>query len=339
MAESAAYLDPDSPDSVRLSVDEAREIGETAVRRIGFSDDEARIIVDQLIDNALCGYKFASLPRILAIASNPLARQPRTPLRIIHETPVSALIDGGNNVGYVTVYRAAEIAIAKARTHGIASVGVNNSYFSGRNAYYVERIVREGYVVLHVASAPARVLPLGGARPILGTNPISFGFPSEEGPVVFDMGTASLMVGELQLHAHLGLPLPDGLAFDAAGRPTRDAAEALKGGGVLPFGGHKGYGLAFAIQAMGLLAGATAPRGNPVDYGFLFWVVNPEIMLPGHDFKTEMSRLVRAIKATPRQPGVEEIRIPSERASRERERRLVEGIVLDRTVVEALRAI
>jgi len=75
------------------------------------------------------------------------------------------------------------------------------------------------------------------------------------------------------------------------------------------------------------------------DYGFLFWALNPAIMLPGSDFAQQMSELVRRIKATPRQPGVDEIRVPSERARRERERRRSEGIVIERKVVDSLEAL
>lgn len=93
------------------------------------------------------------------------------------------------------------------------------------------------------------------------------------------------------------------------------------------------------MQALGLLAGAALARGEVQDYGFLFWVLDPDIMLPGGDFRKQMSELVRKIKATPRQPGVDEIRIPSERAQRERERRRKEGIVVDRAVIDALNAL
>ena len=117
------------------------------------------------------------------------------------------------------------------------------------------------------------------------------------------MGTASFMWGEVMLHAHLGEPLPEGVGFDEQGRPSRHAAAVLKGG-VAPFGGHKGYGLSFAIQALGLLAGAAFAKGQVRDYGFLFWVVDPNVMLPGGEFKSQMSEYVRQI-ATPRRPGVE----------------------------------
>jgi LDH2 family malate/lactate/ureidoglycolate dehydrogenase len=304
------FLDPDRPDARRLEVAEARALGKGALGRIGFEAGEARIITDQLIDNSLCGYRFAGLPRILAIARDAKSGRARTPIRVVHETLVSALVDGGNNVGYVAVYRGMEIAIAKAKAAGIASVGICNSYYSGRNAYYLEKIVEAGFVGMHTASGAPHVVPPGGRRPALGTNPIAFGFPSRGGPVIYDIGTASLMWGEVLLSAETGEELPAGLAFDADGNPTRDARAAASGG-VAPWGGHKGYGLSFAIQALGLLAGAALPHGKAQDYGFLFLVVDPAAMLPANDFAARMSELVHAIRATPTRPGAAEIRIPS----------------------------
>ncbi len=338
MKNAPDFLDPDRPGAVRLDVAEARALGEGALARVGYDAEDARIITDQLIDNGLCGYRFASLPRILAIARDTKTQTARTPIRVVHETPVSALVDGGNHVGYVAVYRGMEIAARKAKESGIASVGVYNSYFSGRNAYYLERIVEQGLVGLHSASAQPHVLPPGGKAPALGTNPIAFGFPSTDGPVIYDIGTASLMWGEVLLAAETGEELPPGVAFDADGNPTRDGRAAAKGG-VSAFAGHKGYGLSFAIQALGLLAGAALARGQVQDYGFLFLVIDPGAMLPGNPFAAQMAELVRAIQATPRQPGVDEIRIPSQRGFRERERRRVEGLLIDRAVVAALEAL
>ena len=83
---------------MRRSVAEARALGEGALLRIGYGGDDARIITDQLIDNSLCGYRFAGLPRILAIAREAKTQNARTPVAIVHETPTTALVDGGNNV-------------------------------------------------------------------------------------------------------------------------------------------------------------------------------------------------------------------------------------------------
>jgi LDH2 family malate/lactate/ureidoglycolate dehydrogenase len=156
--------------------------------------------------------------------------------------------------------------------------------------------------------------------------------------VIFDIGTASLMWGEVLLAAETGEELPEGVAFDADGNPTRDGKAAAQGG-VSAFAGHKGYGLALAVQALGLLAGAAIPRGRAQDYGFLFFVVDPGAMLPGDPFAAQMAALVKAIQDTPRRDGVSEIRIPSQRAFRERERRRAEGILVDSAVIEALNAL
>src|SRR6266850_4764216 len=198
---SGAVLDQDTPDTIRLSVAEATALGEGALRSLGLPDDDVRIIIDQLIDNALCGYPFASLPRILAIARDVKTSQPRQPVQVVHATPVSALLDGGNHVGYVAVYGEAQLAIDKALARQFAVVGVYNSDYSGRNAYYMEMIVKAGFVGIHLASGQPHVVPSGGTRPALGTNPLCFGFPSAQGPVIFDMGTAALQWGEVLLHA------------------------------------------------------------------------------------------------------------------------------------------
>ncbi len=331
-------LDQDSPDTIRVTEAEARFIGERALKAVGYTDEEAGIVVDQLVDNALCGYRFASLPRILTIAADQRTYLKREPIRIVRETASSALVDGGNQVGYITAFRGAEIAAAKAKQSGIAMVGVYNSFYSGRNAFFVEHIVKSGLVAIHSSSAKPHVLPPGGAAPALGTNPFCVGFPSAKGPVIYDIGTASVMWGEVLLMARLGHPMPEGTGFDKDGNPTTDAAKVAEGG-VSAFGGHKGFGLSFAIQALGLMAGAALTSGNVTDYGFFFIAMDPEVMLPGNQFEQQMAELVDRVKATPRQKGVEEIRIPSERAFRERDRRRVEGIVLDRAVVDALNAL
>jgi L-2-hydroxycarboxylate dehydrogenase (NAD+) len=320
-----------------IRVDGARTLGERALASLGFDAEEARVITDHLIDSALCGYDFAGLPRILTISEDVRTRQERTPIKVVRETKLSLLLDGGNHTGYYAVNHATERAIEKARAAGVAIVGLHNSYLSGRNAYYLEKIAKAGLVGIHIASALPVVLPLGGMRPALGTNPIAMGFPSQRGPVIFDMGTASMMRGEVIFHSRIRRELPEGVALDAAGHPTRNADEALRGG-ILPFGGHKGYGLSFAIQAMCLLAGAALPRNQVQDYGFLFVVFDPELLIPADQFKSQVEELIRKVKATPLRPGHSEILIPSERAFRERDKRRKEGLPLALPVYEKLTA-
>jgi L-2-hydroxycarboxylate dehydrogenase (NAD+) len=177
------------------------------------------------------------------------------------------------------------------------------------------------------------VAPLGGTRPVLGTNPIAFGLPGARDVVIFDMGTSAFMMTELMLRERLGQALPEGVAVDAAGEPTRDPTAARQGA-LLPFGGHKGFGLGLMVQALGVLAGSGWDVDR--DNGYLFILIKPELLLPLADFHHHLEELLERVHAVPRQKGVERIRIPSERAFENRARALREGLEIDRAVHDAL---
>jgi len=322
-----------SSDRIRLSVAEAREHSERALQRIGYDAAEARIIADHVIDAALCGYEYSGLAKILNIPEHRRFQRPRYPMTVLRETAASTLYDGGNNVGMLAMYHAARAAIEKATNRGVAIIGVTNSWMSGRSAYYCEMIARAELAGIHTAASARSVAPFGGTRPAVGTNPIAFGMPSSRGPIVFDMGTSAFMGTDLAYRARLGKPLPEGVAVDAEGRPTSDPAEA-KLGTLLPFGGYKGFGLAFIVQAFGVLAGSALDPDK--DDGYLFVVFKPDLLVGLNEFKLQVSELVDRIKATPRQPGVNEIRIPGERAFRSRDQALRDGIEIDRAVFDAL---
>jgi LDH2 family malate/lactate/ureidoglycolate dehydrogenase len=316
-----------------LSVDAARALGESALRGLGYAAEEARIIADHVIDAALCGYEYSGLAKILNLPEHPRFALPRRKMSVLRETPVSTLFDGGNNVGMLALYHAADAAIAKAQRQGFAVIGVTNSWVSGRSAYYVERIARADLVVLHTASSSRAVAPLGGLRPMLGTNPLAFGLPAAHDVVVFDMGTSAFMHTDLMLRERRGETLPDGVAIDAAGQPTRDPTAARQGA-LLPFGGHKGFGLALMVQALGVLAGSALDHDQ--DNGYLFIVLKPDLLQPLDEFKRGVTALIERVKTVPRQPGLAEIRIPSEQAFRNRARALEDGIEIDGLVYDAL---
>lgn len=325
---------------VHLAVAEARALGEAALRGIGYGDEEARIVADHCIDAALCGYEYSGLPKILNVPESPRFALPRRPITVLRETPVSVAIDGGNNVGMLVLYRAAEAAIAKAATHGMALVSVADAWMSGRAAYYLEMIARAGLVVIHTTGAQPHVAPFGGAAKVLGTNPLAIAVPTAGEPLVLDIGTSAYMMTEVLLRERLGEALPEGVAIGPDGAPTRDAALA-RAGALLPFGGpaggYKGFGLALMMQVLGLLASAGA--GVRSDYGYLFIAFRPDLIGSPDVFEREVAALIERVKATPRQPGVEEIRIPSERAARSRARLTAAGIGIDRLVHEQLLAL
>ena len=318
---------------VRLPVERARSLGEAALAGLGYDAGEARIIADHVVDAALCGYEYSGLAKILNIPEHARFKLPRRKMSVLRETPISALYDGGNDVGMLALHYATDAAIAMAQRAGIALVGVTNTWVSGRSAHYVERIARADLVAIHTAASSRMVAPPGGTKPALGTNPIAFGLPAAHDVVVFDMGTSAFMMTELMLRERLGQELPEGVALDPEGRPTRDPTSARLGA-LLPFGGHKGFGLALMAHALGVLAGSALDADQ--DNGYLFIVFKPELLQPLADFKRAMTALVERVKATPRQAGVAEIRIPSEHAFRTRARLLREGLEIDRAVCDAL---
>jgi LDH2 family malate/lactate/ureidoglycolate dehydrogenase len=319
---------------VHLSADEALALAVQSLQKIGYDAEEARIIADHVVDAALCGYEYSGLPKILNVAEHRQLKEPRRPMRAIRETSTSTLFDGGNNNGMVTMYRATEVAIAKAREHGMAVVGVNNSWVSGRSAHYVEMAARAGLIGLHSVSSRIHVAAPGSSGPATGTNPIAFGFPTADEPFIIDLGAAAFMGTDLIFQERRNAVLPENVAIDIDGKPTRDPARVHA---ILPFGGYKGFALGLAMQALGVLAGSGL--GDDKTYGYLIMTIKPDLMVPLDDFKRDMSGMLARVKATPRQPGVDEIRLPGERAFRERAHHQRDGIEIDRAIYDTLLAL
>jgi LDH2 family malate/lactate/ureidoglycolate dehydrogenase len=329
--------DETAKDRIRLTASEARVLGEAAMRGAGYVEEEARILTDHVLDAALCGYEYSGLPKLLNVVDAADFRLPRRPVTVVRETGATAMLDGGDNNGMIAAYRAAEATIKRAEASGLAIVCLANTWMTGRSAYYCEMIARAGMVVIHTVASPQSVAPFGGTRPALGTNPIAFGFPTEGDPLVIDMGTSAFMGTDLQFRARLGAPIPEGVALGPNGHPTTDA-NAARRGALLPFGGpeggYKGFGLALAMDALGALTVGLRPADAMS--GYVFIAFRPDLFVPPDDYRREVSRRIAAIKATPRQEGVEEIRIPGERAYRTRARLMREGIEIDRKIYNAL---
>jgi LDH2 family malate/lactate/ureidoglycolate dehydrogenase len=321
---------------LRLSVADALQLAQGALTGIGYADDEARIIADHVIDAALCGYEYSGLAKILNLPESAHFRLPRRPISVLRETEISLALDGGNNVGMLALYHAARATIKKASARGIALVSMSNAWMSGRSAYYVEMIAKHGLIAIHTVGSSPMVAPPGGIKAMLGTNPIAIAVPSVQRPLVLDMGTSAYMMTELMLRERLGELLPEGVALGPEGEPTRDPASARRGA-LLPFGGYKGFGLALMMQALGMLAASGGDTES--EYGYLFIAFRPDLLGSADVFARRLTQLVARIKATPRRSGVDQIRIPSERAFLCRERALAEGLEIDREVFDALSAL
>jgi len=309
---------------MQLTVADARGLVDRAMRALGHERHEAALIADHLIDCELRGVHYGGLPRALSIAER-AARLGigQRPIRVEKDTPVSARLDGGDRIGYVVAHEATRIAIAKARTSGIAIVGANNTWYTGMLSYYAEMAAADGLATMMASNASPWVAPHGSSEGRLGTNPICFGFPSADDPLIWDVGTSAIMHAEVMLADRLGEQLPDGVAYDAAGRPTSDPAAALNGA-FAAWGGHKGSGLAIVVQILGGLAGAPFIPPDLAEFGFVIVALRPDLLTSEAEFKTGVTEFAAAIRAARPVDGGAPVRVPFDRSREERRRRLRE---------------
>lgn len=297
------------------------------MRTAGQTSEEAQIIADHLVDSELRGLSFGGLPRALSIVERLQdASRPRSPIRVVHDTPISASVDGGDQVGYLVARQATELAIKKAGTSGLAVVGAFNTWYTGMFSYYLEMITSAGHVGMAAGSAPQKVAPAGGTQGRFGTNPIAFGFPSTASPVIWDIGTSSVMAGEVVMRGRLGQLLNEGWAYDQDGEPTRDPAAALEGAFTV-WGGHRGSGLAVVVQLLGMLAGAAAAPPGLSDCGFFLLVVNPAMLTDPDDFSQRVSEYADTLRSTRPILGGPPVRVPFDRSLQQRSKRLAAGTI------------
>ena len=284
----------------------------------GVPDEHSAVVADHLVDAAAAGHAFAGLPRVLALVEHLKDKPAGRPIGIEARGPNAALVDGAGNNGYVTSILGIDKAIELAKAGGVGIVGIRDTWFSGRLAYYVERAARQGLIAFHTANTMARVAPYGGIDRIFGTNPLAFAFPCDPHPLVIDFGTGSTTWGDVLLRQKLGKALEPGTAVDAAGAPTLDPTEALEGA-FMPWGGHRGYGLSLMVQVLGILCGGSVVADEVSACGFFFLVFDPALLMPLPEFKEKVGALVRQLEASRPAPGSPRVRVPGRSSIRRRD--------------------
>lgn len=176
----------------------------------------------------------------------------RPSIAVLHDTPVSALVDGDNGLGQVVMTQATELAMAKAEQTGLAWVGTRASNHAGAAGLYPALAADAGFIALYLAVANANGMPpWGGTDPLLGTNPLAIAVPAQPHPFLLDIATTAASHGTIKVAAQQGTRMPQGWVVDASGAPITDPHRAHEGF-LVPMGGYKGSGLTIAI---GLLAG------------------------------------------------------------------------------------
>ncbi|WP_210602847.1 Ldh family oxidoreductase [Brevibacterium oceani] len=320
-----------------LTLTEARTLAADAFRSAGLPDADIAITVDHLIDCELRGLAYGGLARAVSITERIASSPTPGEISVIRRTGLSATLDGGDRIGYVVAQRATELALELAAETGLCIVGANNTWYTGMFSWYLEQVTHAGYVGMAAGNAGTFVAPYGSTEGLLGTNPIGFGFPSSEAPVIWDVGTSALVHAEVKLAERHGRDLPHGMAWAADGTPTTSPSEALEGA-LATWGGHRGSGLSLAIHLMGMMTGSPAiPTQTIGDLGFLLILIDPELLRDRDEYKHNVAEHAERIRtARPEREGPP-VRVPFDRSRRQREAARERGSIdVDSVVVEAL---
>jgi LDH2 family malate/lactate/ureidoglycolate dehydrogenase len=272
----------------------------------------------------------------------------RPNIRVLSESATTALLDGDRGMGMVIGHRAMELAIEKARGAGVAMVGVRNSRHYGMSAYYSMLALPHDMIGIAMTNASRQVVPTFGRQSKYGTNPLCFAVPAgKELPFVLDMATTTAAAGKLELAARLGKSIPGGWALDGDAEETHDPRVAQKARKLLPLGGtrnggsHKGYGLAILVEILcGVLTGTiTALNDDQDPRGHFFGAIRVDAFRSVVDFKKDMDRLMRDLKATAPSNGQERVYVAGEIEFETAAERAEHGIPLHASVLKGLREV
>lgn len=249
------------------------------------------------------------------------------------------VVDAAHGFAHPAIDLGLPTLVVAARSYGIAAMTLHRSYNCGILGHHAERIAEAGLIGLCFTHAPASIAPVGGHRPVIGTNPFALAVPDGRGGArfVLDQSASVVAKSEVILRARRGEPIPEGWALDADGQPTTDPAAALKGS-MLPAGGQKGFGVGLLVEVLAsALAGATpsrkaspfsGPVGGPPATGQCFIAIDPSAHATG--FTTCIAGLAAAIE------GQEGARLPGARRMAARERTDSEGVTLDTDLAHRL---
>ena len=331
---------------IRADAEGLKEFCQEVLVKVGLTQIDAHIVADSLVKANLCGVDSHGVMRlpiyVKRMRRGLIATEPKMELR--RTATSTAILDGGNGPGQVVAMRAMEEAIKIAKETGVGLVAIKNSNHFGTAAYFAMRALQDEMIGLALSHAEADVIPFGGRKPCLGTNPLAIAVPAgKESPIVLDMATSIVAMAKVFLAAKEEREIPEGWAVDIEGAPTTDPKSVRA---VRPMGGPKGYGLAVVIDIFSALLSGSAfgvhinrmydNFSEPQAIGHLVGAINIMSYLSIEEFKEHIDQMIREIKSIPPAEGFNEILLPGEPEARTEQRRLCKGIPLGHEVYTEL---
>ena len=310
--------------TVPLSLDQIYELAFNTLKANGCDDENAKIL-STLITNAerdgSMSHGLFRLPAYVSgLKSGKINGKGRPEIKKISSSVIK--VDGKNCLAPMVLNKSIPDLIAAAKENGVAVLAITNSHHMAAMWPETEMIAEQGLVAFACTSYKPAVAPAGAKKPLFGTNPISFAWPRPGmTPVVYDMATASMAMGEVQVAKREGHKVPLGTGLSKEGKETTDPAEIADGGVLLPFGGYKGSGIAMMVE---LLAGAlvgdnfsyeTAAKdnndGGPPSGGEFILAMSPD-KISEKNWKEHSNNFFEKMK------GLEGARLPGQRRHKNR---------------------
>lgn len=301
---------------------------------LGLPAEDARICADVLITSDKLGIDSHGIGRLKPIYYDRIKQgilNPQTRLDIVKEGPTTAVIDANDGMGMVAGRKAMEMAIAKARNLGLGMVAVRNSSHYGIAGYYALMAIKEGMIGVTGTNARPSIAPTFGVENMLGTNPLTFGIPSdEEFPFLLDSATSVTQRGKIEVYEREGKEIPPGWVIDDRGQTRTDTSQVLidlvKGKAALTplgglgeeTGGYKGYNYATVVEILSAalqggkfmkdLTGYDKDgKAQPYHLGHFFMAINVEAFIELADFQRTTGEILRGIRASKKAPGADRI--------------------------------
>ena len=304
---------------MKISIQELKKLSRRAISKYGYSEEESTIILELLMYAQMRGNDQGIVKLIgKGMPKNKMAQTPT----IEKETPTTAIINANFSMEAIALEKAVTMVIKKAKAMGIAIVGTHTGDgSSGAVGYWSRKIADAGLVGITMSSYPfAMVPPHGSYEPMFCTNPIAWGVPTDNDPIILDMSSSSISYYGLVEAKTQGVQVAEGLGYDREGNETTDTAEIMAGAIRTFDRGFKGAGLALMVQIIGgaLVGGEflnESENGGNVVIG-----INPEAMIGMQRFIEETTKMTKAIKKAKKLEGVEEVMVPGERGDKIRSR-------------------
>lgn len=290
-------------------------------------------------------------------------QQTETKIEVIKETKTTAVLDGGDGMGHVIGVRAMEMAIEKAKEYGTGMVAVRNSTHYGIAGYYPLMAAEAGMIGFTGTNARPSIAPTFGVENMLGTNPLTIGFPTdEEFPFVLDCATSITQRGKIEHYARIGKTMPYGWVIDEKGEGVTDPQVALQGlidgtcaltplGGIgEELAGYKGYGYATVVEVLSAalqggsflhqLTGMSAiGEKQPYHLGHFFMAIDIEAFIDGEAFKKTAGDILRELRASKKAEGAERIYTAGEKEYLAYLERSETGVPLNQAIKDSLTAV